>query len=124
MRKKLLLVAIVLFAFCFATFARNRACVDYDNNYGVSVFVESWKDPNDTDITIQDYINKITVISNGNKMVIRSVKIKNGRGQFENVKCPILGEILEPYGAVTFTYKTHDRTLSSADIEVKTQGCN
>lgn len=124
MRKKLLLVAIVLFAFCFASFARNRACVDYDNNYGVSVFVRSWEDPNDKDITIQDYINEITVVSNGNKMVIRSVKIKNGYGKFEDVECAILGTILKPYEAVKFTYKTYNRTLSSADIEVKTQGCN
>jgi len=120
-------VAMILFAFCFTSFAQNKACVDYDNNYGISVFVRSWEDPNDTDITIQDYINEITVSSNGNKMRIKSVGImgSNGRIQYLNSSsCHILGKIIESYGSLKFTYKTYNRGLKANSVIVKAEGCN
>lgn len=125
MKKKLIAVLIVLATVVGIAFAQNNACVEYKNGYGLSVFVDSKKDTNDTDYTIIDYINKITVTSNGNKMRITSVKIKKGNGKMETIKnCPILGKIIEPYGEIQFTYKTHGKELKAEDVEIKAEGCN
>lgn len=125
MKKKLLLVAIVLFAFCFASFAQNKACVDYENGRGLAVFISSMQDPSDTDPTVVDYINTITVSSNGNKMRIISVGIKDSKGRIQYLySCPILGKIIEPYGSVQFTYKTHNGGLKANSVIVKAEGCN
>lgn len=125
MKKNLIAVLIVLMAMVGIAFAQNNACVEYKNGYGLSVFVDSKEDPDDTDYTIMDYINTITVTSNGNKMRVNSVKIKKGNGKMETIKnCPILGKIIEPYGEIQFTYKTHGRELKAEDVEIKAEGCN
>lgn len=67
MKKNLIAVLIVLTIVVGIAFAQNKACVTYKNGYGLSVFVASKQDPNDTDSTIIDYINEITVTSNGIK---------------------------------------------------------
>ena len=81
MKKKLIVVLIVLTVVVGIAFVQNNACVDYKNGYVLFVFIDSKKYPNDTDYTIIDYINKIIVTSNGNKMRITSVKIKKSNGK-------------------------------------------
>lgn len=125
MKKNLIAVLIVLMTMVGIAFAQNNACVEYKNGYGLSVFVDSKEDTDDTDYTIIDYINTITVTSNGNKMRVNSVKIKKGNEKMETIKnCPILGKIIEPYGGIQFTYKTHGRELKAEDVEIKAEGCN
>ena len=57
---------------CGIAIAENKICKIFDNrsNGGITVVVKSEKDPNDRDVTIQDYINTIKIMSNGNKMRI------------------------------------------------------
>ena len=120
MKTKLIAVLIVLATVVGIAFAQNNACVKYKNGYGLSVFVHSVRDPNAADDTIS-YINEIIVTSNGNKMRVNSVKIKNSNGK---ICAPILGKIIESYGLIQFTYKTQYRRLDANDVEVEAEGCN
>lgn len=123
MKTKLIAVLIVLATVVGIAFAQNNACVKYKNGYGLSVFVHSVRDPNAADDTIS-YINEIIVTSNGNKMRVNSVKIKNSNGKICAISCPILGKIIESYGLIQFTYKTQYRRLDANDVEVEAEGCN
>ena len=123
MKTKVIAVLIVLATVVGIAFAQNNACVKYKNGYGFSVFVHSVRDPNAADDTIS-YINEITVTSNGNKMRVNSVKIKNSNGKIRAISCPILGKIIESYGSIQFTYKTQYRRLDANDVEVEAEGCN
>ena len=121
--KKKLFVLLLLSTIIGIAFAENNMCETFTNNKGLSVFIEdAYKDPNDTDKTIQDYVNVIVIASNGNKMRIIDCKIKSGTKW--NVAAKPLRQILEPYGEYRFEYITHGKKLTRDDVQVTAEGCN
>lgn len=121
--KKFILTFAILVNFVGMIFADNNICEIFTNDKGLSVFIErSYKDPNDTDITIQDFINVIVITSNGNKMRITDCKVKSGKNW--NVVVEPLRKILEPYGEYKFEYISHGKKLSRMDVQVVAEGCN
>ena len=121
MKKNVLIVLMLLSLSISVVFAANNVCTIFSKGNGLSVFVTSKEDPNDKDLSVQDYINTITITSNGNKMRIIDCQIRHGK-KWESVTQP-LGEIIEPYGKYTFPYKTSFRGLKRDDIEVTAEGC-
>ena len=122
--RKLFLFLSVLLTVVSICFANNKKCETFDNGLkgGLAVFVSSEKDPNDRDVSVQDYINTITIASNGNKMRIITCQIKIG-GKWTSAYDP-LGIVIEPYDKYSFEFKTSAKKLSSDDIKVTAEGCN
>ena len=121
--KKKLLFGFLMAMICGIAIAENKICKIFDNrsNGGITVVVKSEKDPNDRDVTIQDYINTIKIMSNGNKMRITDCRITRGKGSkiYEAI-----GKIIEGYGEVTVECKSYNKGLSSDEIIVTAEGCN
>ena len=61
---------------CGIAIAENKICKIFDNrsNGGITVVVNSKKDPNDKDITIRDYINTIKKYSIEEKIKKQNIK--------------------------------------------------
>ena len=122
MKKSLLFISLLFVTVVGVVFAENNICKVYTNNNGLSVFVESKKDPKDKDLSVQDYLNVITIASNGNKMRIIDCQIRSGN-KWKSVSKP-LGKILEPYGDYKFEWKSSFNGLKRDDIKVTAEGCN
>lgn len=119
--KKMFLVLAVLLTVVVAAFADNKICKTYDNGSegGIYVSVTS-KRVEKKDITVAEYDNTITVMSNGNKMRVIECKIKYGKKTVSGET----GYILEEYGQHTEVFRTAERSLTPKDIYVKAEGCN
>ena len=126
MKKKIIMALLVMATVVGMGFADAKPCIVYDNYSlgGISVSVSSKKDPNDKDITIQDYINIIKIMSNGNKMRIQDCEIKLPRQTKGEIVYKVIGVKIEEYGDFTFEWKSHGAALSREDIKVTAQGCN
>lgn len=123
MKKKIIMGLFVLATVIGIAIAENKICKIFDNrsNGGITVVVNSKEDPNDKNITIQDYINTIKIMSNGNKMRITDCRITRGKG---SKIYDAIGKIIEGYGEVTVEYKSYKKGLSSDEIIVTAEGCN
>lgn len=121
--RKFVLVLAVLVATVGMAFAENKLCMPFDNTPGGGIYVNvSSVRVKKEDITVAEYDNTITVMSNGNKMRIIECKIdrgNNGRGSYGKT-----GYVLEPYGEHTEHFTTYERPLKPEQVHVKGEGCN